>query len=100
MTFTDDQLARLRDLPCRDFVELVTDYLEQRLDTRLRDRVDAHLSTCEGCHSYLEQMQATVDTLGRLPGERGLSPAVGHWVDARCGGHKRTIVDSSCVLVS
>ena len=89
MTFTDDQLARLRDLPCRDFVELVTDYLEQRLDTRLRDRVDAHLSTCEGCHSYLEQMQATVDTLGRMPGERGLSPAEREALLAAFREHRR-----------
>ncbi len=55
------------DLPCRSLVELVTDYLEDALEPGDRRRVDAHLATCEGCTTYVEQLRLTVDAIGRLP---------------------------------
>jgi anti-sigma factor RsiW len=59
-----------RELTCRDFVELVTDYLEGRLGPRARARFEEHLALCPGCDAYLEQMRATLAALGRLPEER------------------------------
>jgi anti-sigma factor RsiW len=57
----------LREMPCRELVELVTDYLEDRLSPVDRARFEAHLAACEACRIYLEQFRQTVRTLGRLP---------------------------------
>jgi anti-sigma factor RsiW len=62
------------DLACKELVELVTDYLEDRLPTAERARFDAHLTGCGGCRAYLEQMRQTVRVLGRLP-EESIEPA-------------------------
>ena len=59
----------LEDMPCKELVELVTDYLEGRLDEPTRARFEAHLVGCEGCRTYLEQMRQTIRSLGRLPEE-------------------------------
>ena len=57
------------ELVCQEFVELVTDYLEDALPRRERRRVEAHLRDCEGCSAYLEQFRLTVRALGVLPPE-------------------------------
>ena len=59
---------------CREFVELVTDYLEGRLPAVDRERFEDHLALCPGCQAYMEQMRATLRALGRIP-EESLSPA-------------------------
>ena len=58
---------------CRDFVELVTDYLEGALPPRARAAVEAHLAGCEGCTRYLEQIRTTIRLTGRLR-ERDVAP--------------------------
>jgi anti-sigma factor RsiW len=55
-------------------VELVTDYLEDRLPPAERSRFEAHVALCGGCQAYLEQFRATIRALGSLP-EESLSPA-------------------------
>ena len=65
----------LIEMPCRELVELVTDYLEDRLSPRDRLRFEAHLADCEHCTTYLEQMRQTIRALGKLP-EESLSPEV------------------------
>jgi len=57
------------DLPCQELVELVTDYLEDRLSASERARFEAHVAACSGCRVYLEQMRQTVRALGRLSEE-------------------------------
>jgi anti-sigma factor RsiW len=57
------------DLPCQELVELVTEYLEDRLPEGTRERFEAHLGQCSGCRTYLEQMRQTLRALGRLPTE-------------------------------
>lgn len=64
----------LPEMPCRELVELVTDYLEDRLSARDRERFETHLAACEACRLYLEQFRQTIRVLGRLP-EESLSPA-------------------------
>jgi anti-sigma factor RsiW len=54
-------------LVCREFVELVTDYLEGRLDEEERVRFEAHLAECDGCDGYLEDMRRLVGSLHELP---------------------------------
>jgi anti-sigma factor RsiW len=63
----------LPEMPCRELVELVTDYLEDRLSPVDRARFEAHLAECEACRMYLEQFRRTIHALGRLP-EESLSP--------------------------
>jgi len=62
------------DLTCREFVELVTDYLEGTLPTADRARFEAHLLDCDDCPIYLDQMRQTIVTVGALSEER-LDPA-------------------------
>jgi anti-sigma factor RsiW len=64
----------MSELTCREMVELVTDYLEDRLDPTERERFEAHLTLCEGCQAYVDQMRQTIAALGRLA-EEDLSPA-------------------------
>jgi hypothetical protein len=63
----DDRLDRLT---CAGFVELVTAFLEAAVDPRERARIDSHLATCEGCRNYLDQMRATIATIGRTVDNR------------------------------
>lgn len=61
------------EMPCRELVALVTDYLEDRLAPIDRARFEAHLRDCEACQVYVEQLRQTTRVLGRLP-EDALSP--------------------------
>lgn len=63
----------LPEMPCRELVEIITDYLEDRLSPVDRARFEAHLAECEACRTYLEQFRQTIRALGRLP-EESLSP--------------------------
>jgi anti-sigma factor RsiW len=49
-----------REITCREMVELVTDYLEGTMPARRRRRFEHHLSGCEGCTKYLEQLRTTI----------------------------------------
>ena len=53
------------DLACAELVDLVTEYLEEVLPEPLRDRFEAHLEVCPGCHLYLGQMRLTIRALRR-----------------------------------
>ena len=54
------------DLPCSDFVELATDYLEGSLTIEQRLVVERHLAFCAPCVDYLDQMRAVIETTGAL----------------------------------
>lgn len=58
-----------RDLACREFVELITAYLEGALPPDEAEAVRAHLAVCPGCDEYLVQMRRTIGLLGRVPVE-------------------------------
>jgi anti-sigma factor RsiW len=57
------------DVPCRQIVELVTDYLEGALPTEDQLIVERHLAFCVGCAAYLEQMRLTIEAAGSLQGD-------------------------------
>ena len=59
-----------KSLVCREAVELVTDYLEGDLSRRERLRFERHLANCPHCREYLDEMRATIATLGRIEPER------------------------------
>jgi anti-sigma factor RsiW len=56
-------------LACRELVELVTDYFEDRLSPTDRARFERHISGCDACTIYLEQMRLTLRALGSIPEE-------------------------------
>ncbi|MGZ8692245.1 MAG: anti-sigma factor family protein [Gaiellaceae bacterium] len=56
----------LAHLSCLELVELVTAYLEGDLSSGERKRFDAHLSACDGCTMYVEQMRRTIELTGTL----------------------------------
>jgi anti-sigma factor RsiW len=58
--------VKFEQLSCQELVELVTDYLERALSVEEHERVEQHLETCHGCHTYVEQMRQTIELTGRL----------------------------------
>jgi anti-sigma factor RsiW len=54
-------------LVCREFVELVSDYLDDQLPPADRARFEAHLAECDRCSDYLEDIRQVVHTLHELP---------------------------------
>ena len=63
----DDRHAQAGDdLRCVEFVELITDYLEDALSDDVRTRIEAHLDTCPGCSAALEQLRIVVNLTGEL----------------------------------
>jgi anti-sigma factor RsiW len=62
------------EMTCRELVAVITDYLEGKLPEAERRRFEAQLGECSYCANYLEQMRATIVTLGELR-EKSLSPA-------------------------
>ena len=62
------------EIVCRDFVEMVTDYLEGALDQETVRRIDEHLAACPGCEAYLDEMRVTIRLTGRLT-EGDIDPA-------------------------
>ena len=56
-------------MTCQQFVEIVTDYLEQQLDEARRLWTDEHLAGCDACRNYLEQMRTTIRALRDLGDE-------------------------------
>ena len=53
-------------ITCQQVVELVTEYLEGALPADEVARFEDHLSLCEGCAWYVEQIRMTVDAVGRI----------------------------------
>ena len=68
-------MAQAEDLSCAELVELVTYYLEDALAAEERARFEEHLTVCDGCVNYLEQMRTTIALTGRLRVD-DLSPEV------------------------
>jgi anti-sigma factor RsiW len=54
------------DLTCKEFVEVITEYLDGALPPADRERVDRHLAGCRGCRAYLSQMRQTIRVAGAL----------------------------------
>lgn len=56
-------------LSCRELVELVTEYTEGSLEPETRARFEQHVSLCDGCRRYVDQMRATIRATGALRDE-------------------------------
>lgn len=59
---------------CREVVELVTDYLEDRLAPEVRERFERHLAVCAGCATYLHQIRQTIAASAAAPTDDAIPP--------------------------
>jgi anti-sigma factor RsiW len=59
-------VASERTITCRQLTEALTDYLEGVMPLRDRAVFEAHLATCPGCVTYVEQMRTTIATVREL----------------------------------
>jgi predicted anti-sigma-YlaC factor YlaD len=66
-------MADERTMSCQEFVELVTEYLENNLLPEVRELFDEHRGVCPGCETYFEQIRQTISTL-RSIGEEQVPP--------------------------
>ena len=51
---------------CQEVVELVSDYLDGALEPEEASLFEQHINFCDGCEWYLDQMRATLATVGRI----------------------------------
>ena len=54
-------------LSCREMLRLFTDYLDDALDLVERLRFEEHLSLCDGCTDYFDQLRDVIDGADGLP---------------------------------
>ena len=54
------------ELTCRQVLDLLTEYLEGALPSRAHAAVADHLSACDVCLRYLDQLRTTVEVVGSL----------------------------------
>jgi hypothetical protein len=83
----------LGTMTCREFVLLVTEYLEGALTAEERARFEEHLALCEGCVDHVDHLRRTIAVAGTLTDEElssevaeGLLEAFRDWAVARSGG--------------
>ena len=62
-------MTDLPEMPCRELVEVITDYLEDALPHDDRLRFEAHLGECDACRDYVEQFEQTIALSGRVEAE-------------------------------
>jgi len=79
-----------RPMPCQELVELVTAYFDGSLSRTDRRRFRRHISGCDHCTAYVEQMRLVIEATGGLteddidPGAREeLLDAFRGWKDGR-----------------
>jgi anti-sigma factor RsiW len=82
-----------REMACQELVELVTAYFDGSLSRRDRRRFRTHISGCDHCTAYVEQMRLMIEATGRLteediaPDVRGeLLAAFRGWSEGRAAG--------------
>ena len=54
-------------LTCKQITELVTAYAEGNLGFMDRIRFRLHIAMCSNCRTYVRQLRATAQALGKLP---------------------------------
>jgi anti-sigma factor RsiW len=63
----------IRELTCKELVEVITDYLEGRMPPGRRLLFEEHVAFCAWCQTYVDQMRETILATGTLR-EEDLSP--------------------------
>ena len=49
------------ELPCRDFVQFLGEYVEDRLSTERRAIFERHMTVCPDCTAYLDSYRRTIE---------------------------------------
>lgn len=75
-------------MTCKEFVELVTAYLEETLPEEQRIAFEEHMALCLGCDTYLEQFRQTIAILGALPQASLSAPGHERLLDAFASWHR------------
>jgi anti-sigma factor RsiW len=57
------------EMNCREFVELVTEFLDGALGDLVQRRFLQHLEACTGCERYLDELRNTISAVRCLPPE-------------------------------
>jgi anti-sigma factor RsiW len=57
-------------ITCQEVVELLSAYLDGELDPLTLERVETHLSGCDGCTMVLEELRETIRLSGGLTVEQ------------------------------
>lgn len=57
-------------MPCRELIEVITEYLEGGLTPEDRTRFEEHLEACSACRMYLDQFETVIRTLGQIEEEQ------------------------------
>ena len=65
------------ELTCRELVDLVTDYLDHRLEVEQHVQFEQHLVLCTGCQNHLDQMHGTLRVLRAVPDDELRPEALG-----------------------
>ncbi len=50
-------------LTCKTFVSELTDYLDDRIDAELKERLEAHMAACPECYVVFDTTRKTVEIL-------------------------------------
>ena len=56
-------------ITCQEFVEMVTDYMENVLLPEIKAQFEQHADNCPGCDTYLKQMRQTIAMLQKIVDE-------------------------------
>jgi anti-sigma factor RsiW len=80
----------MEHMSCQEVVDLVTDYLEGALSPEDAARFEHHLTLCDGCVLYVDQIRMTIAAVGRIGGE-DIPPAIRDQLLAAFRDFKRTV---------
>ena len=64
-----------RKLTCRELIDFLDDYVEQRLAAPERERFDDHLGRCIPCQRYLRGYQGTLRAVALACGPEAAPPS-------------------------
>ena len=62
-------MANENVITCQEFVENVTDYMENVLLPEMKAQFEQHAENCPGCDTYLNQMRQTITMLHKIADE-------------------------------
>jgi anti-sigma factor RsiW len=64
------------EMSCRELVELITRYDDGDLDQADRRRFDEHLTICDACVTYYDQLRQVARVTGQLDDDAPVDPEV------------------------
>ena len=81
-------MSALEEMPCRELVEVITDYLDGTLAEADRIRFEEHLANCPPCSEYVAQFRLTIELAGRVEPDQLSDEALAELEAAFRGWHR------------